>query len=390
MKKMGLLIGAICFSFLILELFFQLADFGKGYYIPSQFFSHKSSLVLKEGFICNKNGITTFSNNVKQDCAKYVYVFKGFYNLIFCHYNRDVKGLYWSILRRKNTKLYDFSVRNKNLELVRYLESPINEEGFKSLSFASKTNKKKVLIVGDSFALGSGIPNYFNSFADMLMLDTNYRIYNTGIPGADPAQYLAVCKQYIGTLKPDVLIVNIYLGNDIFYHQRDVAQKLPIYYSTNAGNIYSFIDGKYFYNEQQAYNYVLNKFKINPMQNTFAQLCQYSSLVSYLYGRLFSHTKNFYIQVTNESTNSQIPYCIEEIESIKELASSNNTKFILSVIPSVQGERLTNLSDWNNLQLSDAHFCNDLSTDDYNRNNHHFNEKGHEKYALYLKRLIED
>jgi len=131
---------------------------------------------------------------------------------------------------------------------------PYNEEGFRSIPFtATHTGAPRVLIIGDSFVYGMTARPYYNCFADRL-LARGYLVYNTGIPGTDPAQYAAIAKKYIPILKPDVVIVCHYLGNDLMLFPREPGVERPHEHMTNAGFFESAPMGEYL-SAEEAYSF---------------------------------------------------------------------------------------------------------------------------------------
>ncbi len=114
----------------------------------------------------------------------------------------------------------------------------INEDGFRSPSFSKLDScKKKVLFIGDSFAWGkSAEPLTGNCFVDLVRKETGCEVINLGIPGADPAQYYELAKKYIPTLKPDVVFVMFFMGNDLMTEDRKVIPWPPVLLCHQCGN----------------------------------------------------------------------------------------------------------------------------------------------------------
>ncbi|MCB0510440.1 MAG: SGNH/GDSL hydrolase family protein, partial [Bacteroidetes bacterium] len=108
-----------------------------------------------------------------------------------------------------------------------YLNYPFNQEGFRSIEFDNyKSNKIKVLLIGDSFVWGMTAKPYYNSFADIL-LARNYQVFNAGIASVDPIQYWGICKNYFDKIDPDLVIVNFFEGNDLITKERIYGENLP-------------------------------------------------------------------------------------------------------------------------------------------------------------------
>lgn len=118
---------------------------------------------------------------------------------------------------------------------INFVQNPINAEGFRSIPFKNyETDKTKLFLLGDSFTWGLNVDPITNSFPDLLTAK-GYAVFNSGIVGADPAQYLAIAEKYIPRVKPDVVVVNYFLGNDHLHYHRQATEGEFIYYLTNEG-----------------------------------------------------------------------------------------------------------------------------------------------------------
>lgn len=93
---------------------------------------------------------------------------------------------------------------------------PINRFGFRDYDIAEDTtNKKKIIVVGDSFVAGHGIKNIENRFSNILQRKIgrdSYYVFNLGINGADTLQEIRLLKSF--PYKADILILE-YSPNDI-------------------------------------------------------------------------------------------------------------------------------------------------------------------------------
>ena len=79
------------------------------------------------------------------------------------------------------------------------------------------TEAKHFVIVGDSFTFGTGV-NYSDTFAQQLNLLGNGEKFftNYGVPGYSTDQEYLLIKETIRPLKPNHIILVVYLGNDLF------------------------------------------------------------------------------------------------------------------------------------------------------------------------------
>lgn len=277
--------------------------------------------------------------------------------------------------------------------ILNYIESPINADGFFSIEFKkSKVKKPVVLLLGDSFTWGHSAMPKTNSFAHLLM-SKGYVVYNTGISATDVAQYLTVSKKYISKLKPDFVIVNFYMGNDVNYFKREVKPFNPVFYCTNAGNIYSSYGPKSFGNEKEAYNFVLNQLKIPQDICFFNRLMSKTTITSMTWGimkktNLFPYLQSKYVLTSDVMASVKKPYCNVELKEIERLCGVNNSKFILSCIPDVMSFKIKRAKDVPNLFEGLKYYEMKISKSDYNLDDGHFNEQGHRKYAAFLHRIM--
>jgi hypothetical protein len=91
-----------------------------------------------------------------------------------------------------------------------------NSLGYRDVEWTPEqlSGKIKVMVVGDSFAAGSGIANPEDRFADQLgrLLGDDYAILNVASPGWDTIDEVQAILEY--PYRPDILIISYYI-NDI-------------------------------------------------------------------------------------------------------------------------------------------------------------------------------
>ena len=149
----------------------------------------------------------------------------------------------------------------------------INSEGFRGAEFTTDTSEKvSILFLGDSFAWGASAKPLTKSFVDIVSR-SGFLTYNTGIPGTSPNQYAYLAEKYVPRLKPDIVAVMLYMGNDLAPPSPMLPDKNILHY-TNAGSFYAFdADGKYM-TPEESYKYYSNKsnlvFMTLPMRGSSA------------------------------------------------------------------------------------------------------------------------
>lgn len=269
-----------------------------------------------------------------------------------------------------------------------YFRYPVNSDGFYSISFANADSaKQKVLLLGDSFTWGHVTKHKLSSFANRL-LKSGLNIYNTGISGVGVQQYEAVLKTYYPKLRPDVVVLNFFVGNDVSYFKRDVKLRVPIYFNTSAGNIMSLQNGVQFYTMEDAYQSLMSNMII-PETNTINRILASTVITTYLWEHLTNIgilNRDFFVgksypgeSVTNELMQPIVAYC-----------DSVGVPLIISVIPDLRNGKLYGAESEKGLFRNISYVqTEDLTPEMYDRSNGHFNDEGHKVYANYLQNLID-
>ncbi|HWB63866.1 MAG TPA: SGNH/GDSL hydrolase family protein, partial [Chitinophagales bacterium] len=372
-KNIVLLMASVTVTFLVCEWAVRhYLHIKPGYHTNSQWFTEVDTLKELKGFYADSDGIfkitpgaAEYAHNcidspethspAPEGVSWQAYGLEGDFILLnnpsFHHPLADyIHGI----------KLKDSSLPDEFEQAVIYYSThPVNEDGFRSIAFKNyHTKRKKILLLGDSFAWGHSAKPLTNSFADLL-LAKGYVVYNTGISGADPAQYLAIAKKYIPLLKPDYVVVNFFMGNDIEHSKRWVLPYHPIFYDTNAGNLISCPDGIYFENALEAYKYCKAHLEI-PHSGFWNVLCRKAAVFTLAWktidklnyvARHGIKDYNLYYRYKDrvdygpywqeaDSLFKETPVCNDELEQIKELCALNNAGFFLIAIPELRGETL--------------------------------------------------
>jgi len=132
----------------------------------------------------------------------------------------------------------------------------VNEEGFRDQSFAAQlaSDRPRIMFVGDSFTYGVNASPITNCFADRIER-YGYTAFNFGITGIGPAQYAAVVEKYLPVVKPDLLAVMVFLGNDVNSFSWKVQPHQLPFHSTNVGLIYAYDQDGNRMTAAQAYKY---------------------------------------------------------------------------------------------------------------------------------------
>lgn len=108
---------------------------------------------------------------------------------------------------------------------VNPLSVRINNLGFRDMDdkeIQKKPGVYRVLFIGDSYTFGYGVSEQesFPKLTEMHLKrsGTQTEVLNAGIPGVGPDWYYLFLKHKAFDFAPDLIVVNIYLGNDLFDH----------------------------------------------------------------------------------------------------------------------------------------------------------------------------
>lgn len=415
-KEIALFASSVFIAFVIAELVLRLVFNFKPYNNQkSVYLKEVKDLKLLTGFIADSDGITRADSRVTADIVRSISLLKNdpqrldkfqlpdtvdpnvYYSIyyscdiIYGDTNSAFARAYQQIVSIPNSQRTDLQQG-----ILQYVDEPYNRDGYRSIPFRDyKSGKKKVLLLGDSFTWGGVAEPISNCFADLL-LTMGYTVYNTGIPATDPEQYRAVAKKYIQILKPDVVVVNLFTGNDVSNYERRVQPFAPVYYPTNAGNIMACPQGLYFNNMKEAYHITLSWYKIPTEKNWFNRLCAQTSVTSVFWSVLATYDwvekESELLKTYNAKTGKfreSGPVCQRIVSDIKQLAAHNNAQFIYSQIPDYTKKGMHLPKDEPGYADTLTYFVPSVKAEDYSGVGGHFNNKGHYKYALYLQHLID-
>jgi hypothetical protein len=408
LSKKQILIS-IFFSIVILiisEVWLISKDYKPGVHTKVYFFNQVDSLYLLKGPYTDSMGILKIDSLVKNEICNNV-------KLKINDWNSEVHSDVYSIAKEQimfinglvENELYETynQILKKEVcdltildsAIIDYIHCPINIDGFRSIAFKNyNTSKPKVLLLGDSFTWGHSTTIKTNSFADIL-LSRGYVVYNTGISATDVAQYLAVAKKYIPLLKPDFVIANFYLGNDVTYFKREVLPDRPMLYTTNAGNLMACPHGKYFVSAKDAYDFTLKHMIIDEKDNFLFCLASKTVISTLILQALYELKiiNNFCFDIVKyyheaEKRKFNKPYCNLELKHIENICSREGSIFILSSIPELSEKSIKTVKNFPNLFEGIMYHEMPVNKSYYKLSDGHFNDLGHRKYADYLDSLI--
>jgi len=410
----GLLISTMTLAIIlpVAEFVLRQKGFKPGFRLYSIYFKPVDSLYSIEGFYADSNGIFCIDQSAREFIRNELMTKKSVNELTPCAYNHtpEVFTLPEDFMQLRDTGYHsefksfiekiDASTDTVNsdfFEAVKeYVACPINSNGFRSIEFRKyrSSGKRSVLLLGDSFAWGHSTTNKTNSFADLL-LAKGYIVYNTGISGTDPGQYLQVSRILIPRLKPDVVVVNFYMGNDIQYFNREPVPFMPVLYCTNAGNLVSCPEGVYLTSMEEAYDYTLSVFTLPVENNRFNRFCAKTALGTLVWralakiGMVDIRVPRFYEYSRKvKEAKTDKPYSDEKLRQIREITRQHGGKFFLIAIPELKGRRFIFPKNHKGLFERLEYFVPPTKMEYFNTYDGHFNDAGSAVYARFIDSLI--
>ncbi len=406
----------VLFSLLVVtEFSLALAGFDPGRTIYDNGFSPVDELVDFKGYEADDRGIMHLDRDAKNFANDYIkendlgneLLFMTSLNLKRKHYTpyrvgRDFLEVIQGKVRTEFSVFIDKLKSNSGTSpdetaILTYLKSPINSDGFRSIEFENiSSDKRKVFLLGDSFTWGAGVENLSSSFADNLT-SQGFLVYNSGIVGTDLPQYKEVASKYLAKVKPDVVILNLFVGNDIAEHRIDLKPFHKQFFNTNAGTLMAAPHGEYVKNADEAYEKIIDQAMI-PKNMSFVNFISSQTRISTLLWRLCAKMGVIGHVASKESSDywdfvnkSKLGYSVnaEILKEIEQICEANQCELIVSIIP----ERDNLAIDKYELDKMVVNFpyvrISNLTKEDYSPD-YHLNESGCRKYAAFLQEQIQE
>jgi hypothetical protein len=92
-----------------------------------------------------------------------------------------------------------------------------NRLGFPGADFVreKRPGVLRIAALGDSFAVGPAVPLARNYLTLLAAAQPNTEVYNFGVSGTGPREYQMVLQQHVWNFEPDLVLVSVFVGNDI-------------------------------------------------------------------------------------------------------------------------------------------------------------------------------
>lgn len=288
----------------------------------------------------------------------------------------------------------------------------INNQGFrspypftKSVIDSLKQSSTVIMVIGDSYVDGCCAHPIDSSFVDLINDKEQYKVLNFGVGGTDLTQYELVGKEYIPALQPDVVIT--VLTNDFRGYKREAKPYQHLHYQTN----YTWLDahlppthsdyepGKYFDDWQEAKTFYLNhftvagvskswlekkfvlNFKINKLLYFVATLIQ-NKIHDIRHKYEYTNRFDYVLDSTRKITQ-------QHLSTIKTVSENSNIPFLLFRAPTIKHTELDSAKAAAKYEkkIGDMtfHYPGTYKKKHFvSKQNDHFNNKGHRKFADFL------
>lgn len=226
----------------------------------------------------------------------------------------------------------------------------INNYGFRGGDFTqAKNDKKRILVLGDSFMMGMNVkPDQTMPAALGQQLGTSYEVYNMGILGYGPDQSLVQFQTLGKKFKPDMVILSLFGANDF-------------------GDI---IKNELFFIDEQG---ALQRNPDNPVTKTLpASRIQYflewskdkqsenNVGIKDLFIRLFGDSYNLDLMedINSPGTQKMIWTLRLVLREFKKITEKEGIKFSVVIIPTMQNMQMPDSLLSRNI-AADKHFINE-------------------------------
>lgn len=92
-----------------------------------------------------------------------------------------------------------------------------NRLGYPGRDFdtARRSGIRRIAALGDSFAVGPAVPYGDNYLSLLETALPRTEVYNFGVSGTGPREYLTILRQDVWAYHPDFVLVSVFVGNDI-------------------------------------------------------------------------------------------------------------------------------------------------------------------------------
>jgi hypothetical protein len=204
----------------------------------------------------------------------------------------------------------------------------INKSGFRGSEFSiARSDKKRVLMIGDSFIFANNV-DYEHTSSNFLdeLLGEEYEVYNMGVLGYGPDQTLLQLKNVGMKYRPDTVVLSIFAANDF----SDIF-KNELYYLDD--------DGRLMQKKPNMTEKFLNPLRIlDFIRWRKVQKGEDDQNLKVLFRNFFQDQYNINMlkNTNSDRTQSLINLMSEILKEFKSMTDNAGIKFLVAIIPSFQ------------------------------------------------------
>ena len=197
----------------------------------------------------------------------------------------------------------------------------------------------RILVLGDSFTFGFGVndnetyPYFLEKILDNKI--KKFEVWNAGVSGYAPDTEYVYLKNNIGKIKPDIVLLGFYAGNDVL----DLCKN---YWQTGEKGLPKEVESKIVYVEENKLR--LKNNQINPYKSGFVNyirlfLSRFSHSFLFLKNKLAGTSKidveglPLLLVETNPAIKIKFDKTKELIDAMQKLSKENNASFVMIIIP---------------------------------------------------------
>lgn len=291
----------------------------------------------------------------------------------------------------------------------------INKQGFRSsfdfdrpiIDSLRTTGDKVVFLIGDSYTEGCCASRPENSFADLLAQDSSLVVLNFGVGTTGLVNYELVLTKYAAELKPDLVVLNFYCGNDIEKVEEPTKAGGVLFYTVEGLPWLRSVGPPHFMDDEneevlsspeKAYQFYIKNYTLwSDNVSLVEKLIRRSVLMSkmYLGVREKAHMASWAIKSYELGQDVHITNAL--LTDIAEFCHDNQTQLLISCIPAPKDVKRKVVMEEKYAPYFEGveHVCastNLFSVTDFDgmASSNHFNDSGHAKYANFLQSHIND
>lgn len=286
----------------------------------------------------------------------------------------------------------------------------LNKQGFRSTfnydkgdidSLRSKDDRKIIFLVGDSYTQGCCAQSIDSSFADLLVKNSQHHILNFGIGAVNLVQYRQIVKKYVPKLKPNLVVVPFYLGNDIAYYERSISTEVPFCYAVKNyawlnSEIPSSLRGQdeesKLKSVEEAYYFYLDNFTLwGKNANIFERTIRHSVVLSKIYLGIRYQSKVIPWALSAPQGYDGVETTNRLLKEIDQICTLHNTRLLVVGIPAPNDvKNQDDLSEEYGVYFNGIHHrfpdISNYSLQDYDgeATSNHFLNSGHLKFYHFI------